>query len=156
MQNWHIKRHVVGLDILRVGAALYVMLFHLGYFHWIVDPHMPMPTAFRPWEPIFSLGWIGVEIFFVISGFVIAYSIQSISAAEFAVHRLRRLIPTAILCASITALGILSERLVPPPRLPFGGCAVLRSGPQGLGSTAPTGHFRWRLRSTSWFSSAFW
>jgi peptidoglycan/LPS O-acetylase OafA/YrhL len=51
-------------------------------------------------------GWVGVEIFFLISGYVIAMSANSVDAASFARKRFLRLWPGALVCASITALTL--------------------------------------------------
>jgi len=77
-----------------------VAAYHLGYWWWIpVNGRSP----FHPWTPL-SFGWVGVEIFFVISGFVIAFSAQHKSRGEFIWHRALRLYPAAWICATITAL----------------------------------------------------
>lgn len=56
------------IDILRGFAALSVVVYHvIAHFGW---------TAFPITSPLvwFRIGWIGVDLFFVISGFVIALS----------------------------------------------------------------------------------
>lgn len=89
------------LDSLRAIAALAVLLYHYtkGY-EQIVGPHSaPVPG--------FALGYLGVELFFVISGFVIAWTLQrSASLADFAVGRIARLYPAYLACAAITAIVI--------------------------------------------------
>lgn len=88
--------HIYGLDILRCVAALLVALFH---FTRTLDGV----------ETMFPFGWIGVEIFFVISGYVIAYSAQHGSAMRFLRGRFLRLYPTAwlIAAASFVMLAII-------------------------------------------------
>ncbi len=54
--------------------------------------------------PVFAEGWVGVEIFFVLSGFVIAYSTEGATPSRFVRHRWQRLFPAALLCASLTGL----------------------------------------------------
>ncbi|WP_368735457.1 acyltransferase family protein, partial [Klebsiella aerogenes] len=49
-------------------------------------------------------GWVGVEIFFVISGFVIANSATKSSPAEFLLGRALRLYPAVWVCATATLL----------------------------------------------------
>ena len=51
-------------------------------------------------------GWVGVEIFFLISGYVIAMSASSADAASFARKRWLRLWPAALVCSSLTALTL--------------------------------------------------
>lgn len=52
----------VALDSLRGIAALFIVFYHMGDFGWIAG-----------WTP-FRSGWMAVEFFFVLSGFVIAMS----------------------------------------------------------------------------------
>ena len=102
-------RQIVGLDLIRAAAAVMVMFFHLGYWDWTkgTDPNAIMPRVYAPLAPVLSVGWIGVEIFFVLSGFVIAYSTEGATATRFLRHRVDRLLPTALICATMTAAVLL-------------------------------------------------
>lgn len=60
------RRHFTTIDALRGFAALSVCLFHLGSS---AVPKLSSPLTAR----LTSWGWTGVEVFFVISGFVIPY-----------------------------------------------------------------------------------
>lgn len=62
------KHYLIGLDALRAIAALSVCLYHCtgGML-----PKLIVPAA----KQAFSLGYLGVDIFFVISGFIIPYSL---------------------------------------------------------------------------------
>lgn len=82
-------RQLLGLDLIRFAAAFMVMAFHL------CDG-----TVF---QGLAAAGWVGVEVFFVLSGFVIAYTAAGSSAGRFARSRLVRLMPGAWICASATA-----------------------------------------------------
>ena len=62
------KQYLVGLDALRAVAALSVCMFH---FTGGMMPKLIVPTA----QAAFSRGYLGVDIFFVISGFIIPYSL---------------------------------------------------------------------------------
>lgn len=62
------KRYLVGLDALRAVAALSVCLFH---YTGGMMPKLMVPAA----QATFSRGYLGVDIFFVISGFIIPYSL---------------------------------------------------------------------------------
>jgi peptidoglycan/LPS O-acetylase OafA/YrhL len=83
------KNHLYSLDMLRGLVALLVCLYHLtdGFFpveHWL--------------KIIFSRGYLGVEIFFVISGFVIPYTMYKTNytlrdAGSFILRRLTRIEP---------------------------------------------------------------
>ncbi len=66
----------------------------------------PQLAAYSWW------GWVGVEIFFVISGFVIAYSANT-SFPRFVRSRFLRLFPAILVCASITLAVIVATDLMP-------------------------------------------
>ncbi|MDP9423805.1 MAG: acyltransferase [Pseudomonadota bacterium] len=101
---------LVAIDMLRFAAASLVMLCH--YFgEWALVARLGVDAGSGPsglpsndW---FSSGWVGVEIFFVISGYVIAMSANNSAAIDFARRRLLRLWPGALVCATITALALL-------------------------------------------------
>ena len=98
------KQTYVGLDVIRFGAAVLVMMFHLSFVGWL---HAPAYQAVVwPIGKFFTNGGVGVQIFFVLSGFVIAYSASGKTATKFAQGRALRLYPAAWLCASLTALAV--------------------------------------------------
>lgn len=94
------------LDYLRFIAAAAVLLFH--YFAKGIEAGRIVGI-----EQTSSVGWakygyLGVHLFFLISGFVILRSAQGRSARSFAVHRAVRLYPAfwvaVIATAAVTAL----------------------------------------------------
>jgi peptidoglycan/LPS O-acetylase OafA/YrhL len=89
------------LDSLRAIAALAVLFYHYtnGYEH-VVGPHTrPVPNA--------EGGYLGVDLFFVISGFVIAWTLErSSSLADFAFGRFARLYPAYLAGATITGIVV--------------------------------------------------
>jgi peptidoglycan/LPS O-acetylase OafA/YrhL len=95
------------VDALRFAAALAVAWFHLSFYSW-ANPASSTGQALGgvidfPWAtPWAWFGWVGVEVFFVISGFVIANSARGASATRFLKGRLLRLMPAAWICATIT------------------------------------------------------
>jgi peptidoglycan/LPS O-acetylase OafA/YrhL len=101
------RLHVYPLDAVRFFAAFCVLAFHLGFYAWAA-PHSTVGTMyhdagdFTPLAPFTWFGWVGVEIFFVISGFVIANSANSSSPIRFAKSRALRLYPAVWFCALLT------------------------------------------------------
>jgi peptidoglycan/LPS O-acetylase OafA/YrhL len=86
------------------------MLFHLGFWAWAVPGSTPgrllQGAASFPELSGFWWGRFGVEIFFVISGFVIAFSASQSSLAHFISSRFFRLFPTAAICATFTFFAL--------------------------------------------------
>lgn len=109
------KYHFPLLDPLRFGAAFGVALFHQMFWSWAwvsighpgfertVAAEVHYPSA----APFTWFGWVGVEIFFVISGFVIANSASRSSPTEFLLGRALRLYPAVWVCATATLLVLL-------------------------------------------------
>jgi peptidoglycan/LPS O-acetylase OafA/YrhL len=86
------------IDGIRLVAALMVALHHYAGTNRVNQPGNAvwgrpvseiMPTVFR----FASFGWVGVEIFFVISGFVICMSCWGRTPKDFFVSRVIRLYP---------------------------------------------------------------
>jgi peptidoglycan/LPS O-acetylase OafA/YrhL len=103
---------LISVDLLRIFAALAITLFHLAYFSWS-DPQNDTATVLRQmvsFPELVSLRswtWVGVPIFFVLSGFVIAYSASSATALSYAQSRFLRLAPALWICATITLIAAL-------------------------------------------------
>lgn len=100
-------RYFWGLDLIRFLSAVLVVLFHAAAFGgdapiWPADPS----NAPLSWlQPVAWMGWIGVQIFFVISGFVIAASAQTSLAGTFLKKRAIRLLPALWISASLALLA---------------------------------------------------
>ncbi|GHG64776.1 acyltransferase family protein [Streptomyces griseocarneus] len=83
---------LAALDGLRLLAALMVVAYHYIAFDsgaWSAPARTLFPTAHLP----ASYGWLGVQLFFLISGFVICMSCWGKSAGDFALARVARLYP---------------------------------------------------------------
>lgn len=97
------------LDGLRLCAAMVVVVFHYAAGDrgtW----QAPARVLFA--GPVFnaaSYGWLGVELFFMISGFVICMSTWGKSLREFAVSRVVRLYPAYWFCALLTTLVLVFD-----------------------------------------------
>ena len=84
------------LDALRGIAALLVLLFHFSLGH--------KDTTY----PFFRFGVTGVDLFFIISGFVIMMSLERIRFGyEFIINRFCRLFPTYWMCVTLTLIIIM-------------------------------------------------
>jgi peptidoglycan/LPS O-acetylase OafA/YrhL len=92
---------VPGFDALRAAAALAVVLFH---YRGVRTPGDPAVEALSRWpglDTIVAHGWLGVDVFFFLSGFLLILPwarAQAPGAAlpglrEFYVRRIRRLVP---------------------------------------------------------------
>lgn len=80
-------KRLLELDALRGIAAIFVVLFHFTY----------------QTRMTFFFGRLGVELFFIISGFVILMSIEnSKSKINFLINRFIRLYPTYWICLTLT------------------------------------------------------
>lgn len=91
---------IPGIDLVRFCAAVFVVFFHYAYWSWndklyptgiraVVDH----PTTYPELIPFSWWGWVGVEVFFVISGFLIAISAEGRTPNQFFRARLLRLAP---------------------------------------------------------------
>jgi peptidoglycan/LPS O-acetylase OafA/YrhL len=108
-----ITRQIVGVDAIRCLAAVLVMVFHFSFWIWAGSAYHPglgTPPPDYAWlTPLTSPGWVGVQIFFVISGFVIVYSISDTTPFGFFRSRFLRLVPAAWICSSITMAVLLAN-----------------------------------------------
>ena len=86
------------LDALRILACTMVVTFHYGHHYGLTEG-----------EPI-SLGWIGVPLFFTISGYVISASLEERSPLAFLWARWVRLwstyLPSMLITAMVVSAGL--------------------------------------------------
>lgn len=99
------RGRVESLDGLRFFAILLVALYHY-YSRWTTPV---APSNYYPYAdllagvPVFAYGHYGVQLFFVISGFVISITLERCKSwQEFTVRRFARLWPSMVLCSLIT------------------------------------------------------
>lgn len=104
-----------GLDTLRAIAILIVMLYHLNMYSLL-------PAALNP---IASVGWAGVDLFFVLSGFLIGSQLlkpylkgKVPSLKEFYARRAYRILP-AYLAVLFLYLTVPLWREAPGPYAPW-------------------------------------
>lgn len=87
------------LDLMRFFAALAVVLYHYTA--------RPESNSFEVLSGFTKFGYLGVPLFFIISGFVICASAQNRTAMEFAVSRFVRLYPAYWLGIAITVTTVI-------------------------------------------------
>lgn len=92
------------IDLLRFLAALVVLLFHYTFRGAAADK---VDVAFPTLGAVFKYGFFGVDLFFIISGFVILRSAFGRNAREFVVSRVTRLFPGYWVCVTLTFVFIL-------------------------------------------------
>lgn len=80
------------LDYGRFIAAIFVVLFHYTV-HGITSGKIDSAMYIEPLALFTRYGYLGVELFFMISGFVIFHSSQNRTPGQFAVSRAVRLYP---------------------------------------------------------------
>jgi peptidoglycan/LPS O-acetylase OafA/YrhL len=95
------------IDLLRFVAAVAVVLYHWayrGYYEGNLSP-LDYPAL----GCVCKYGYLGVELFFLISGYVILHSAQGKTLGQFVVSRVRRLYPAywvaCTLCFVVVRLG---------------------------------------------------
>jgi peptidoglycan/LPS O-acetylase OafA/YrhL len=87
------RRHIAGLDGIRAVAAGLVLLFH----YWTMTGRQPLPT---PLLVVVTNGGVGVDIFFVISGFILflpwaraGWTGEQVKVRRFLRNRFLRVVP---------------------------------------------------------------
>lgn len=94
------------IDLLRFFAAIVVVLFHLSFRGYAADGMSVMP--YEKLSSASKYGYLGVDLFFMISGFVILMTAANGSLRGFIVSRLVRLYPAFWACCTITFLLIVA------------------------------------------------
>jgi exopolysaccharide production protein ExoZ len=124
--------YIYGIDLIRFVCAASVAVFHLTW-----------ASSDQVWSLPF--GWVGVEIFFVISGLVIANSAYGSTPRRFAVGRFLRLYPAAW-CALL--LNIVFIVAAPKDAFVQQGILVSVTPRTVFGSAILIG--QWRVASAYW------
>jgi peptidoglycan/LPS O-acetylase OafA/YrhL len=95
----HKNERVKALDSFRFIAVLLVIFIHFGYSY---PEFYPFKSQLRS-NFIFSNGYLGVHLFFMISGFVIFMTLEKCrSFWDFMLKRIVRLFPTLLFCCLLT------------------------------------------------------
>ncbi|MFC0514465.1 acyltransferase family protein [Mucilaginibacter angelicae] len=92
-------QRILIIDGFRFIALIGVVLYHLTNPYVVHYPHAGFVVQ------IFSFGYLGVNFFFMISGFVINYTLENTSnISSFFKNRFIRLFPAMLLCSLLTFL----------------------------------------------------
>jgi peptidoglycan/LPS O-acetylase OafA/YrhL len=101
------------LDLMRFGAAMLVVAYHYIYAGgrqtWGADTAALFTSPLRT---LASYGWMGVDLFFLISGFVICMTGWGRRLSDFFISRVIRLMPAYVVAVVLTAAVL---TLWPPP-----------------------------------------
>ncbi|MDG0817362.1 acyltransferase family protein [Bdellovibrio svalbardensis] len=95
-----VKSRLPELDILRVIAAVFVLLYHFTFREPLIH-HIP-PGTFPSLDIFTRYGFLGVQLFFIISGFVILMSAEKRSAKTFIASRAKRICPALWISCTLT------------------------------------------------------
>lgn len=98
------KRRLYELDLLRFLAAMFVLLFHLGFRGHAADNLTIL--SYPLLEPIAKYMFFGSRQFLLISGFVVMMSAKNKTATNFIASRALRLYPTFWICCTLTFITI--------------------------------------------------
>jgi peptidoglycan/LPS O-acetylase OafA/YrhL len=99
------------IDLLRFIAALAVVFFHYTFRGYAADGLSIMPYPLL--APVAKYGYLGANLFFMISGFVILMTAEHGSLRSFVTSRVVRLYPAFWACCTITFVVTL---FLGPPR----------------------------------------
>ncbi|MFE1070617.1 acyltransferase family protein [Streptomyces sp. NPDC058783] len=127
------KNRLAALDGLRFLAALAVVFFHfIGQTPWsmITVWGVPYQETFPEAHRYFAFGRLGVNLFFLISGFVICMSAWGRSPREFFISRVTRLYPMYWVAIAVSACVIYSVDTPfghPNPRMLFANLTMLQA-----------------------------
>ena len=90
------------IDLLRFIAALSVVFYHYTSLGYSGSKFNPIPF---PWlSHITCYGYLGVHLFFLISGYVVLLSVQGKTVRQFFLSRISRLYPAFWVACTITYL----------------------------------------------------
>ncbi|SFQ53961.1 acyltransferase family protein [Hymenobacter arizonensis] len=90
------------IDLFRFLAALAVVLYH--YTHRAYGADNLSPVAYPELSPVTRYGYLGVQLFFIISGYVVLLSAQGKTVRQFFVSRVQRLYPAFWIACTLTFL----------------------------------------------------
>lgn len=99
------KSRLYEIDLFRFLAALSVVLYHYTFRAYAA--HDMSSMSFQQLGSFFRYGYLGVNLFFMISGFVILLTALNKDLIGFAISRIVRLYPTFWASVTLTAVATL-------------------------------------------------
>lgn len=135
---------IAALDVLRVIAVAGVVMAHFIWSQkWVTENLGGMPeTIFGDVSGIAAYGFLGVHLFFIISGTVISRSAIGRTSKGFVIARFLRLMPTLFIAVVLSAVLLVA-------RGELNVLVALRSIPTNLVLTPS-------LADTGWLNPVFW
>jgi peptidoglycan/LPS O-acetylase OafA/YrhL len=100
------RRRLYEIDLLRFIAALMVVLLHYTFSGFLNGRSQVDFT--QTLGPVTKYGYLGVDLFFLISGFVVFMSSWGRSASQFLISRVARLYPAYWVCLTVTTLTVVA------------------------------------------------
>jgi len=95
------SQKIGSINTLRFIAAMFVLFYHFTFvFYYAKTTHIDIPFL----RDMFQYGYLGVELFFIISGFVICLSAEHRNGYGFLKSRIGRLYPIFWASAIITGI----------------------------------------------------
>lgn len=88
------------IDLLRFIAALSVVLYHYTFRGYAANNYSPIPLTSL--SEVTKYGYLGVQLFFIISGYVVLLSAQGKTVRQFFVSRVTRLYPAFWVACTLT------------------------------------------------------
>lgn len=98
------RRRLYEIDLLRFVAALMVVLVHYSFAHARGESELDFAADIGA---VTRYGYLGVDLFFMISGLVVFMSLWGRSASAFVISRIARLYPAYWVAVSLTALAVI-------------------------------------------------
>jgi len=96
------QQHIYELDILRITGIIGIMLFHYTFRGYAADN---MSTLYFPLlGKIFKYGYLGIYLFFVLSGYTTMLSAKDKSFRKFVYSRILRLFPSFWVAVCLTTV----------------------------------------------------
>jgi peptidoglycan/LPS O-acetylase OafA/YrhL len=101
------EKSLLGLEVLRFACAISVLLWHYNHFYVVGHAHQGFQIEAQPLygllKPFYQAGWLGVQVFWALSGFIFFWKYARpvadgvVSVRRFVVLRFSRLYPLHIL-----------------------------------------------------------